>query len=89
MSQCDGVICLSIYEPYGLVGLESFLFAQTAVIISGVDGMKDYLVEGGYIDCGTTPDTIQKAVDKFASITELERQTMTCLATNYTKALIK
>ena len=89
MSQCDGVICPSIYEPYGLVGLESILFARTVLIASAVDGMKDYLVEGGYIPCGTTLDTVQSAVTRFSTMALSEREEMARRAESHALKLIK
>lgn len=89
MSQCDGVICPSVYEPYGLVGLESILFARTVFISSGVDGMKDYLVEGGYIPCGTTLPTVQEAVNRFSVMPLSERNEMIQRAETHALTLIK
>jgi glycosyltransferase involved in cell wall biosynthesis len=76
MNQCDAVICPSVYEPYGLVGLETILFSKAVVISSGIDGMQDYLVEGGYIHCGTTLDTLQQALREFSQMNPAQRTAM-------------
>ena len=73
MKQCDAVICPSTYEPFGLVGLETILFTNAILITSGVDGMKDYLVDDGYIDCGLEVGTIQNAINRFAEASSEDR----------------
>lgn len=70
MKQCDAVICPSLLEPFGLVGLETLLFTDTLLICSGVDGMKEYLVDGGHINCGTSVQTLQHAIDSFSVMTQ-------------------
>lgn len=76
MKQCDGVICPSIYEPYGLVGLETILFAKTLLLTSAVDGMMDYLTEGGYVHFDLNVTSIQNAVEQFSRMDESERRAM-------------
>jgi glycosyltransferase involved in cell wall biosynthesis len=65
IKNCDAVIVPSRYEPFGLVGLETMVFTNAIFITSGVDGMRDYITEGGYIDCGTTLEKIQEAINFF------------------------
>jgi glycosyltransferase involved in cell wall biosynthesis len=65
IQQCDAVICPSVFEPFGLVGLETLLFTDTLLIASGVDGMNDYTVEGGFIKCGTTSASIEQTIASF------------------------
>jgi glycosyltransferase involved in cell wall biosynthesis len=76
MAQCDAVMCPSIYEPFGLLGLETLLFSSTLLIASGVDGMRDYLTEGGYLPCGTTLESVQNALNTFASMSEHQKASM-------------
>lgn len=74
MQQCDAVICPSVFEPFGLVGLETLLFTDTLLIASGVDGMQDYLIDGGFLKCGTTVESIQQAIGNFARFTPETRR---------------
>ena len=75
MQQCDAVICPSVFEPFGLVGLETLLFTETLLIASGVDGMQDYTIDGGFLKCGTSVQSIQDAIATFSSMpTETRRK---------------
>jgi glycosyltransferase involved in cell wall biosynthesis len=60
----DGVIFPSLREPFGIVGLEA-LASGKVLLASNVDGMKDYLQEGNYIDCGITRESIEKSIQEF------------------------
>jgi glycosyltransferase involved in cell wall biosynthesis len=72
--QCDAVLCPSIFEPFGLVGLETLLFSNTILIASNVDGMQDYLIDGGFINCGTEVDTIQNSIEMFANMNQKTKE---------------
>jgi glycosyltransferase involved in cell wall biosynthesis len=80
---CDAVIVPSIYEPFGLVGLETMAFTDTIFMTSGVDGMKDYITEGGYIDCGTTVEKIQGAIKTFMAMATEEKGEMISKGKNH------
>jgi glycosyltransferase involved in cell wall biosynthesis len=88
IKQCDAVITSSIYEPFGLVGLETMLFTDTLFISSAVDGMKDYITEGGYLDCGTTVEQIQQAVDRFLELSEEEKSSIVQKGKNGVKNIV-
>ena len=68
IQHCDAVICPSIFEPFGLVGFETMLFTDTLLIASGVDGMQDYTIDGGFMNCGTSPKSIQETISTFAQM---------------------
>jgi len=87
MKQCDGVICCSLYEPWNLVGMETILFTDTLLISSAVDGMQEYLTPEGFINCGTTMESVQSAIDQFATSTTLGRKMMAANAKKYCQPL--
>ena len=74
IQQCDAVICPSIFEPFGLVGLETMLFTDTPLIASSVDGMLDYLSFDGYINCGTTVSQLNQALLIFSTMSNETKQ---------------
>jgi glycosyltransferase involved in cell wall biosynthesis len=60
----DGVIFPSLREPFGIVGLEA-LASGKVLLASNVDGMKDYLQEGNYINCGTDRESIERGIQEY------------------------
>ena len=71
----DAVIVPSTHEPFGIVGLEG-LASRSIVLSSFVNGMGDYLTDECAINCGTTTESISKAIDRFASMTNEEKNKM-------------
>lgn len=71
----DAVIVPSTHEPFGIVGLEG-LASRSIVLSSFVNGMGDYLTEECAINCGTTTESISKAIDRFVSMTDDEKNEM-------------
>lgn len=76
LSQCDAVLCPSVYEPFGLLGLETLLFSSAVLITSGVDGMQDYLTNGGYISCGPTVESVEQALFTFATMSDQQKSSI-------------
>lgn len=87
MKQCDGVICCSTYEPWNLVGIETILFTDTLLISSAVDGMQEYLTPNGFINCGTTLESVQTAINDFSKSTTLGRKLVAETAKKYCQPL--
>jgi glycosyltransferase involved in cell wall biosynthesis len=71
----DAVIVPSTHEPFGIVGLEG-LASRSIVLSSFVNGMGDYLTDECAINCGTTTESISKAIDRFISMTNEEKNKM-------------
>lgn len=63
MSTSDAVVAPYIDEPFGIVCLEA-LAAGSILLASGSGGMREFLDEDCFIECGTTSESIKRAVDK-------------------------
>ena len=68
----DAVIMPSIHEPFGIVALEA-LASKSILLSSFVDGMGDFLTEDVAINCGTSKESIEKALDNLINLQEEER----------------
>lgn len=71
----DAVIVPSTHEPFGIVALEA-LASRSILLSSFVNGMGDFLTEECAINCGTTTESISKAIDRFVSMTDEEKNEM-------------
>lgn len=71
----DAVIVPSVHEPFGIVALEA-LASRSILLSSFVNGMVDFLTEECAINCGTTTESISKAIDRFISMTDQEKNEM-------------
>lgn len=71
----DAIIVPSHHETFGNAAMEG-LAAGTIVISSRVGGLADYLNDGNSIFCGTKPEIIELAFNKFIRMTEGEREMM-------------
>ncbi len=69
LKAADAIIIPSYHEPFGTVGLEG-LASESIVISSRVDGLGDYLDDTNSLYCGTSPETIEKALAVFTSLSE-------------------
>jgi glycosyltransferase involved in cell wall biosynthesis len=73
LQAADAVIMPSLHEPFGIVALEA-LASKSILLSSFANGMGDFLTEDIAINCGTTPETIELAIEKFLSLTKEEKQ---------------
>lgn len=73
MNSADAVIMPSTHEPFGIVALEA-LASRNILLSSFVGGMGDFLNEKTAINCGTTPESITKALQKFINLKEKEKE---------------
>lgn len=75
LNSVDAVIFPSIHEPFGIVGLEA-MACKKVLIASNVNGMKDYLTNVNYINCGISLDTISNALKIFSEMNDYNRTEM-------------
>lgn len=73
IASADFIIIPSVNEPFNIVALEA-LAAGTVLLSSYSDGMGDFLTEDAVIPCGTTPNSIAKALKQAAAMSKKERQ---------------
>jgi glycosyltransferase involved in cell wall biosynthesis len=67
----DAIIVPSHHEPFGIVCLEAL--ASGCILLSSFEsGMKEYLTEDVAINCGTSIDTITKAIEYWLNIDDSE-----------------
>lgn len=79
MAAADLVVMPSAHEPFGLVALEALAAGQngkTVLAASFVDGLGEFLTEESAINCGTTKQSIQAAVNRFLAMTDEEKSAM-------------
>jgi glycosyltransferase involved in cell wall biosynthesis len=58
----------SKHEPFGIVALEA-LASKSILLSSRIDGLGDFLDDTNSLYCGTTPDTISKALYELTQLT--------------------
>ena len=69
---CDFVLVPSIYETFGIVGIEAM--AYEAILLSSFGhGSDDYLTHEIAIDCGTTSQSIYNAVLKYKELNDKQK----------------
>jgi len=73
MCSADAVIVPSIHEPFGIVALEA-LASRSVLLSSFIDGMGDFLTLEIAVNCGTTKDSIELAMQKLVNMQPRERQ---------------
>ena len=81
------VIVPSLHEPFGLVALEA-LSCKTLVLSSFVEGLAEFLDPKISINCGTTSESIEKAIQEAVDMPAEEYKARVeagvQLASNYT-----
>ncbi len=73
ISSADIVIMPSIHEPFGMVALEALAAGQnkkTMLLSSYVGGMGEFLNTDNSIYCGTTKESIEKAINEHNQMDE-------------------
>jgi glycosyltransferase involved in cell wall biosynthesis len=71
LKSMDAIIVPSHHEPFGIVCLEAL--ASGCILLSSFEsGMKEYLTEDVAINCGTSIDTITKAIEYWLNIDDSE-----------------
>jgi len=68
----DAVIIPSVYEPFGITALEAFA-SDTLVLASFKGGLSEFLTHESAIDCGSTPDSIERAFKKLLAMSAEEK----------------
>lgn len=79
MSSADLIVMPSKHEPFGLVALEALAAGQngrTILAASFVDGLSEFLTEESAINCGTSKDSVQIAIETFLAMTEEQKSAM-------------
>lgn len=75
LMSADAIIMPSTHEPFGIVALEA-LASKKILLSSFVNGLSDFLTEDCAINCGTTKESIESAIEKFLLLTEEEKSKM-------------
>lgn len=79
LASADLVVMPSTHEPFGMVALEALAAGQngkTILAASFVDGLGEFLTEESAINCGTSVESIQAAVEQFLAMTEGQKAAM-------------
>ena len=72
LNASDAVIIPSIHEPFGIVALEA-LASKSVLLSSFVNGMADFLTDESAINCGTTPESIETALNTLIKLTDSQK----------------
>ena len=72
MFASDAVLMPSLHESFGIVALEA-LASKNILLSSFSCGMGDFLTEDVAINCGTSKESIEKALDNLIDLQEEER----------------
>lgn len=79
MAAADLMVMPSAHEPFGLVALEALAAGQngkTVLAASFVDGLGEFLTPQAAINCGTTKQSIETAVNTFLQMGADAKQSM-------------
>lgn len=79
MAAADLIVMPSAHEPFGLVALEALAAGQngrTILAASFADGLAEFLTPEAAINCGTTRSSIEKAVESFLNMYEIDKTDM-------------
>lgn len=72
MFASDAVLMPSVHEPFGIVALEA-LASKNILLSSFIDGMQDFLTEEVAINCGTTKESIENALNIFINLKQEDK----------------